>query len=210
VPKVSEAHREARRRQILEAAMSCFAREGFHRTSMQDIYARSGLSAGAVYGYFDSKDQIIEAIAGEAHRLAQTVAASGPADRDGSVDGLFEMLETLLGGFEHFDLARVEERVRMALQIWAEALRNPRVRTLERENVEAVRRAFAGMVSRGQATGQVDPGLEPDAVARSMIALFQGLVLQRTWYEEIDLDAYRAVVRAMLGGLRAPGDGVVR
>lgn len=187
--------------------MSCFAREGFHRTSMQDIYAQSGLSAGAVYGYFESKDQIIEAIAGEAHRLAQAVAASDPRDGDGSVDDLFEMLAALLGGFEHFDLAQVGERVRMALQIWAEALRNPRIRALERDNVEAVRGAFAKMVGRGQASGHLDPELEPDAVARAMIALFQGLVLQRTWYEEIDLDAYRAVTRAMLAGLAPSRDG---
>ena len=201
MPKVSEAHREARRRQILGAAMACFAREGFHRTSMQDIYAQSGLSAGAVYGYFESKDQIIEAIAGEASRLAQAVAASAPLDGDGSVDELYGMFEAFLGGFEHFDLAQVEERIRMALQIWTEALRNPRGWALQRENVEGVRGAFAKMVERGQASGQLDPELEPDAVARAMIALFQGLVLQRTWYEAIDLDAYRAVARAMLGGL---------
>ncbi len=210
MPKVSEAHREARRQQILGAAMACFAREGFHRTSMQDIYAQSGLSAGAVYGYFESKDQIIEAIASEAHRLAQAVAASDLLDGDGSVGELYGMLEALIGGFEHFDLAQVEERVRMALQIWAEALRNPRVQALERENVEAVRGAFAKMVARGQAAGQLDMELEPDAVARAMIALFQGLVLQRTWCEEINLDAYRAVTRAMLAGLKPCRDGGVR
>jgi AcrR family transcriptional regulator len=206
VPKVSEAHREARRRQILEAAMTCFAREGFHRTSMHDIYAESGLSPGAVYGYFEGKDQIIEAIAGEAHRLAQAVAASGPGDDDGQEGGLYELLEALIGGFEHFDLAQVEERVRLSVQLWAEALRNPRVGALQRENVEAVRAAFARMASQGQASGQLDSELEPDAVARAMIALFQGLILQRTWYEEIDLDAYRAVVRAMLGGLTSERD----
>ncbi len=89
----------------------------------------------------------------------------------------------------------------MSLQLWAEALRNPRVRALQVENVEAVRGAFVRSVNHGQATGQLDSELDPDAVARAMIALFQGLILQRTWYEDIDLDAYRAVVRAMLGGL---------
>ena len=52
MPKVSEEHRAARRRQILDAAARCFARDGFHRTSMQDIVRESGISAGLVYRYF--------------------------------------------------------------------------------------------------------------------------------------------------------------
>ena len=180
--------------------MSCFAREGFHRTSMHDIYAESGLSPGAVYGYFEGKEQIIEAIASEAHRLAQSVAASVPESDEGD-GGLYGLLEALLGGFEHFDLAQVDQRIRLSLQLWAEALRNPRVKAQLLENIEAVRGAFAQLVRRGQASGRLDPALDPDAVARAMIALFQGLILQRTWHERIDLDAYRAVVRALLEGL---------
>ena len=52
MPKVSDAHRAARRRQILDAARRRFVRNGFHATSMQDIFAEAGLSAGAVYRYF--------------------------------------------------------------------------------------------------------------------------------------------------------------
>ena len=42
MPKVTEEHVAARRRQILSAALSCFAREGFHRTTMQDIFREAG------------------------------------------------------------------------------------------------------------------------------------------------------------------------
>src|SRR3954468_15322156 len=65
VPKVSAEHREARREEILGAARRRFACEGFHATSMQDILAESGLSAGAVYRYFNGKSDIVAAIAGE-------------------------------------------------------------------------------------------------------------------------------------------------
>jgi len=47
VPKVSDAHLAARRRQILDAAARCFARDGFHRTSMQDIVGASGIQVWA-------------------------------------------------------------------------------------------------------------------------------------------------------------------
>ena len=61
MPKVTEAHMEARRRQILEAASACFSRQGFHQTSMQDICREAGLSPGAVYRYYSTKEDIIAA-----------------------------------------------------------------------------------------------------------------------------------------------------
>ena len=61
MPKVSDAHVEARRRQILDAAKACFSGQGFHQTSIQDICREAELSPGAVYKYFSSKDHIIAA-----------------------------------------------------------------------------------------------------------------------------------------------------
>ena len=63
MPKVSDAHRESRRDQITDAALRSFAAKGFQRTSMADIIAESGLSAGAIYGHFESKQQIAYAVA---------------------------------------------------------------------------------------------------------------------------------------------------
>jgi AcrR family transcriptional regulator len=65
MPPVSQRYRDARRRQITGAARRCFARAGFHGTSMQDVFVESGLSAGAVYGYFDSKDALVSTIIDE-------------------------------------------------------------------------------------------------------------------------------------------------
>src|SRR6516165_12628 len=63
VPKVSQQYRDARRDQILDAARRCFLRDGFHATSMQDLFAEASLSSGAFYRYFASKDDVIIAIA---------------------------------------------------------------------------------------------------------------------------------------------------
>jgi hypothetical protein len=52
-------------KEILDAARACFARNGFHATSMQDVVVESGLSMGAVYRYCKTKDDLIQAIAKE-------------------------------------------------------------------------------------------------------------------------------------------------
>jgi len=62
MPRVSEDHLTARREQILAAARRCFLRKGVHNTSMQDLIGEAGMSVGAVYRYFRSKDEIINAI----------------------------------------------------------------------------------------------------------------------------------------------------
>jgi len=81
MPKVTEQHREARRAQILNAARRCFVRQGFHETSMQELLAEAGLSSGAVYGYFSSKDELIVAIAEDNISQSALYCAASPTAR---------------------------------------------------------------------------------------------------------------------------------
>ena len=83
MPRVAESYLQSRRRQIMDAAIRCFAREGFHRTTMQDIFRETGLSAGAIYRYFKSKEDIVAAIAAE-HRA---VGGAWPTRRSRSGAG---------------------------------------------------------------------------------------------------------------------------
>ncbi|WP_343956910.1 TetR/AcrR family transcriptional regulator, partial [Leucobacter albus] len=59
MPKVSAAHMQSRREQIVRAAIAEFSANGIHSTSMAAIIAASGLSAGAIYTHFSGKDEII-------------------------------------------------------------------------------------------------------------------------------------------------------
>src|SRR5438552_15614867 len=52
-----------RRSQILDAALVCFAKRGFHQTSMHDISAEAGISVGLIYRYFENKEAVISAMA---------------------------------------------------------------------------------------------------------------------------------------------------
>jgi AcrR family transcriptional regulator len=184
VPKVSDAHLAARRRQILDAAAACFARDGFHRTSMQDIVRESGISAGLVYRYFEGKDDVIAAIVTEWHDQRQVFAT-------GTVDSrVAAYLDYLRSAGDPAAAARL----RLGVQIWAEAVRNPRIRELARRNVDDPRTAVAAALTGVPLAAGIDPG----ALARVLISIYQGLQLQTTWDETLDNEAYVSTVAAVL------------
>ena len=200
MPKISQPRRDARRQQILAAALACFSDEGFHQTGMAEIVRRSGLSHGAVYGYFASKDDIIEALADDRHlrEAMMNAAAETAADPFAGLCALVRAYGQWLG-----DPAGVPGR-RVGMHGWAEALRNPRVRTRVLAGIDSPRATITWLVERAQAAGQMPRALNAEAIARSLIALLQGFVLQVSWGEPVNLDACIAVIERMLRGLADP------
>ena len=120
MPKVSEDYARGRRRQILDAAAASFARKGLHSATMDDVCAEAGLSKGAVYGYFRSKDDIISALKVES--VQRDGAALKMAMQSGSPEQAFAtMLEWVAGG------VALDRRRLTDVQIWAQALMDARL-----------------------------------------------------------------------------------
>ncbi|MGY8662634.1 TetR/AcrR family transcriptional regulator [Bradyrhizobium sp. UFLA05-109] len=198
MPKISERQRESRRQQILEAALACFSENGFHQTGMADIVKRSGLSHGAVYLYFQSKDDLIEALADDRHRREAMLNSVA----QGSADPL-ERLQALVRVYAQWLTDPMgEARRRVGIHGWAEALRNRRVRTSVVEGIDMPRALIVALVERAQHDGLVKRDLEADAIARVLIAIFQGFVLQKSWGEEFDLKACMAAVTGVIESFR--------
>ena len=194
MPKITEAKRESRRQQILDAALTCFARDGFHATTTADIVRESGVSQGTLYLYFATKDDIVVALADDRHQREGFLHALAQSELD-PVQGLFLMIE--LYGKSLGDPRR-REMGRVGIQGWAEALRNPRIHDSVTGGVATVRAAIVRLIERGQRAGEVRADLDPEAAARIMIATFQGLILQASWGEAIDLPAVGRVMRRMI------------
>jgi len=194
MPKVSQAHLDARRRQIIEAASRCFLRAGLHATTIQEIIRESGLSAGAIYSYFTSKDEIIDAIAKDRHDREQQffVDACRQADLAGALERLSQYF------FRSLHEVDEQERRRLGIQFWAEALQNERVLAVVRRGVDVPRKHLADMINDAQRRGALRRDLKPDAVARVLIGLYHGLILQQAWDENTEIEAYLAVMNVML------------
>jgi AcrR family transcriptional regulator len=200
VPRVSQEHLSARRRQIMEAAIACFARAGFHRTTMKDIVEESRLSAGAFYRYFDSKEDIVAAIA-EEHHAPEAAVLSATADGTDPVETLRRLVDASLGRLSE---AAEQRWRRVTVQLWAEALRDERIMQVVRSGLDGPLEALAAVIRKGQRTGQLAEGLDPDAMARVCAAIFQGLVLQQAWDPGVDVETYMNTVTAFIEALGSP------
>ncbi|MEA1976601.1 MAG: TetR/AcrR family transcriptional regulator, partial [Chloroflexota bacterium] len=119
--------KQERRKQILDAAEKVFIQRGFNKARMDDIVAESGLSKGALYWYYRSKDEIILALmdrffAGEMQAGEELISTEGDARQQLEVffDAAFKDIrrfeERMSLGYEFFSLAARTEEVRDAIR----------------------------------------------------------------------------------------------
>lgn len=204
MPRVPEAYLEARTAEILSAAMRCFARDGFRATTMRDVAEEVGLSVGALYRYFEGKEELIRALAASGRAWNQSVRAAVD-DRETPLERLLALVDHylgLLGQPAHRDT------IALSVRLWGEALDNDVVGSELRESYRLqlgfvrellleVREDSGGVESDG-------PG-DPDAAARAVLSLLNDASLQVLIDPEMDVDAYARVVRKVVRRMALAG-----
>lgn len=193
MPKVLPEYLEQRRQQILDAAAACFAQRGFHQTTMQDICEQASLSPGAVYRYFRSKDEIIEAMCARGHLEDVEMIRDAMGAQD--TQAVFAELERLF--FENLEDQQV---CAITMELLAEARRNDFILDSIRRGWQSIREGLSEIVRLAQARGEVRPDLEPAMVARVMMSLYQGLLHQKLVEPDTDVHAYGKVVLSLFDG----------
>ncbi|MGH3314235.1 MAG: TetR/AcrR family transcriptional regulator [Streptomyces sp.] len=201
--RVSQEHLDARRRQILDGARRCFTRNGFHATSMQDVLGEVGLSAGAVYRYFRSKDEIVAAVAAETlecvrESYAMITAADPPPTPD-------ELFGSVLGRLREFlgDPADQRALPQLLMQVWGETLRNPEVARVLTKGYEGLRAQWVQLIEAYQARGWVDPEANSEYLARTLIATVQGYFVQQALFGGMEPAEFQEGLRALVS-MRVP------
>jgi AcrR family transcriptional regulator len=201
--RFTRAHKEGRRQEILAAALRCFARNGFHSTTIADIVRESGVCQGTFYVYFETKDDVIAGLADDRSQSDALINAIAGAEADPLV-GLKILFEQ--HGRTLADAQRADER-RVAVQGWAEALRNDSIRQRLVANTSRVEQEVALLIERGQRTGQFRADADPKGIARSLIALFRGLTLQTAWDGTFDAALTAKSIEDMVRGALRPLGG---
>src|SRR6476646_347281 len=122
VSSTPKENNQDRRAQILDAAIICFAKRGFHPTSMHDISAEAGISAGLNYRYLENKEAVIGAMADRhKHQIQELLAQAAQAP------SLLESLEIL---FTAHCCEEPKLQSAFVVDLYSEAARNPEIAAL--------------------------------------------------------------------------------
>jgi TetR/AcrR family transcriptional regulator, repressor for uid operon len=189
-------HKQEQRKRILDAAMACFSRDGFHGASMQKICAEAGMSPGALYRYFPSKESLIAAIVeGErAERLGMfDMVTKAPSVLGAMIVCLREMLTE-----------RNMATARLGPEIMAEAIRNAdlwkAIAPCEAETGVLLAEALATAVKQGE----IDPALDLDTICIIIQLIGDGVILHHQLHPEWKLDERLPAIEAMVRRMLAP------
>lgn len=187
MPRLTEASSQARRDEIVSAAIRVMERKGLARTAIADISAESGLSTGSIYSHFESKAQIAlyaaNAVIGarEAH-----IAAAGGEPRSP-----WDLVAGFLRGFDDDGTP-----ASVVLQMWAEAAVDPEMKQLITHIVGRIRRAYEEALGPWVAE---HPGTDAPDLSLHMVAIAQGYIVQRAFGVKATFEEYSVGLRAVLG-----------
>lgn len=199
MPKLKPETQSARREHILDAAERCFAQAGFHRTTMHDICRMAGVSPGALYVYFDSKEALIEGIVErDRSEFAEHLAELGQAE------DFMAALQAV--GSYYLDPARAHKS-QLCIEIGLEATRNERIGTIFSRVDREISESFERLFGRLKAEGRIAPALDIPSVTAAFSLIGDGLF----WRHTVHPNAFKAdvampLVLELVRGLLNPTD----
>ncbi|HXP96887.1 MAG TPA: TetR/AcrR family transcriptional regulator [Telmatospirillum sp.] len=172
-PQCKVQRAESRRQQVLDAAATCFRRNGFRGASMSDISTLAGMSTGHIYHYFKSKEAIVEAIVQRdlQHGLAyiETIKKA-----DNIVQAVIDVATDCI-----IDRSHMSEPA-LFMEILAEASRNPTVAVIMNNCKDSVRRSLLDALEIGRKQGSVAADADVDVACTMLMLIFDGVTVQST------------------------------
>ena len=195
---------QERRQQIMDAALNCFARKGYHKTTMDDIVAESGLSKGTLYWYFKSKDELFFSLINSFFLEMQQ-----------DLDAIFERptsatdkLRILGHEFASF-YEEVAEFLNVFFEFWILGTLNEQLNHLFHDMLSQYRGVIAGIIKDGVNAGEFTE-VNADQLALAVMAAYDGLWFYKMLMpNKVDLDrASQTFIETLFGGLLADrGEG---
>lgn len=202
MPRLSEAQQAARRERLLDAAERCFARAGFHATTMAEIAREARVSAGAAYVWFASKEDLIAGIAArDRARFAADFEAIAEAP---------DFAEALEACARFHVVERPAHKRRLMVELAAESTRNDAVARSFRGVDQTVRQSLERALERQVASGRIDPAMPVARLVPVLMVLGDGLFQRRAIDPAADPEALLSAVMEMLRLVLAPSRAQAR
>jgi TetR/AcrR family transcriptional regulator, repressor for uid operon len=196
MPKLAPGKQHERRERILDCAERCFTQRGFRATTMDGICAEAGLSTGALYGYFSSKEDLIAGLCErESDRFGKQLSQVGEAE------DFFGALQSMA---ERFCCEEPVGKVRLHVEIVAEASRNEIVRNTMRRMDRVFQNSFAQLLEREKDLGRIDPKLPIETIVAAISALGKGIFSRRALHQDLDPSPIVPAIMAMVLALLMP------
>jgi AcrR family transcriptional regulator len=194
-PKLKPETLEERRAQILQAALTCFSRKGYHQTTMDDIVEEAGLSKGGVYWHFGSKKELFlalfEPFLDATEQIMLTALDTGKSARD-KLEATLELSSTLSTSDEF------QEIMPLMIDVWAQNWRDPEVNDVATGMYHRLLGPFVQLIEEGIASGEFKP-VDARAMAGIIFGLYDGLAVQAMIDETlVDWDAVKDALRQTL------------
>lgn len=196
MPKLKPDTQRARREHILDAAEQCFARAGFHATTMQDICKEAEVSPGAIYVYFASKEGLIAGLCERNRAEFQARYADLAAAPD--------FLSALSALGEQYLVEEPAHKRLMCVEIGVEATRNAQVGAIYRSVDTFVNTSFAQLFARLAAEGRIAPDLDIATLAKVFTVIADGMAWRRAIDPSFDSKALMPAVVATISKLLNP------
>jgi AcrR family transcriptional regulator len=201
MPKISDEQRQARRDQILAATWRCFFRKGIHATSMEEIIREAELSAGAVYLYYKSKDELILAAISTYMATLRGLLLPIMAKQESSPP--LEFIHEITSAIEkHTRRSEIDLNV-VILMCWSEAQTNQQVKALISSLQVNYGAALKEVVRQWQKRGQLNSQGKPDDLAKALLSFFLGFIVQSALVSELDSKTISRGMRGLMMGIGA-------
>jgi AcrR family transcriptional regulator len=203
MPKLKPDTQRARREHILDAAELCFARAGFHRSTMQDICAEAAISPGALYVYFNSKEELIAGITErDRAKLAAQLAEMANAP---------DLMAALARLGEHYAIDEPKYKSVLCIEMGCESTRNPVVGEIYRSVDSFCLESFKQLFACARAEGKIAPAIDTETIAQVIAVIGDGLFWRRAVDPNFDaaklIPAITDLVRTLLNPVEAETSG---
>lgn len=160
------------RSSILDSATGCFARDGYEATGVAEICDNAGVSKGAFYYHFESKEAVFLELIDSWLKALETSLHEVTAEANTVPEGLLNMAGMVQQVFENN-----RQFMGLFLELWTHASRNEKVRLATLSPYRRYQDIFAGLIQRGIDEGTIAP-VDPAAAGQILLSLTSGLFLQ--------------------------------